>query len=54
MNQKLDEFIKELAENDKKVKEELYKKDRKQMSEEFVDFVKKNNCKLKDVEDEER
>ena len=54
MNQLLKDFLAELAENDKKVQEELYKKDRKEMSDEFVDFVKKNDCKLKDVDDETR
>jgi len=54
MNQEREQFINELAENDRKVQEDLYKKDRKELSKEFVDFVKQNNCKLKDDEDGEK
>lgn len=44
------QFLKELAENDKKVQAELYLKDRQELSDEFVEFVKNNQCKLKDDE----
>lgn len=47
MDQDLNEFLKELAVNDKKVQAELAQKSREELSREFVDFVNKNNCKIK-------
>ena len=52
VDKKIDSFFEDLAQNDKKVQEEINKKDRQRMSEEFVDFVRKNNCKLKDVDED--
>ena len=47
VNQKLlEDFQKELSENDKKVKKEIYTKDRIEMSKEFAEFIKKNDCKV--------
>jgi len=42
----LNEFKKELEENDKLVNKEINKKNRQDMSKEFVEFVGKNNCKI--------
>lgn len=53
MDKEIEDFKKELEENDKKVQQELKENDRAKMSEEFVAFIKKNNCKMKDVKDEE-
>ena len=53
MKEVIEKFMEELAQNDKKVQEEMKKNDREKMSEEFVDFVRKNKCNLKDVEDEQ-
>ena len=53
IDQTTSEFLKELAENDKKVQAEIYQKNREEMSLEFIDFVNKNKCKIKkDVADE--
>ena len=40
------EFKKELAENDKKVQQEIYTKTDEQKSKEFARFIKDNNCKV--------
>ncbi len=53
MDKEIEDFKKELEENDKKVEKELKTNDREKMSKEFISFIKKNNCKLKDVKDEE-
>ena len=42
----LKEFQKELMENDKLVQQEINTKDRDELNKEFVEFVKKNNCKI--------
>lgn len=48
MNQVLDAFLKELAENDRKVQAESYEKDSDKINQKFVDFIKSNNCKVKE------
>ena len=45
----LNEYKKELKENDLKVQKEINTKSRTEMSKDFVKFVKKNNCKIKDI-----
>ena len=45
----LNEYKKELKENDLKVQKEINTKSRAEMSKDFVNFVKKNNCKIKDM-----
>ena len=47
MDQSLKDFLAELAENDKKVQAELAQKSREELSQEFIDYVNKNNCKIK-------
>lgn len=42
-----EELKKEFEENDKKVQQEINLKSRVEMSNEFIDFVNKNNCKIK-------
>ena len=42
------DFEKELKQNDKKVQQEINTKNREEMSKDFVNFVKANNCKIKD------
>lgn len=44
--QLLEEFQKELAENDKKVQEEIYQKTDEEKAKEFAKFIKDNNCKV--------
>ena len=44
--QLLEEFQKELAENDKKVQEEIYQKTDVEKAKEFAKFIKDNNCKV--------
>ena len=41
-----EEFQKELAENDKKVKEEINTKTDEQKAKEYAIFIKKNKCKV--------
>lgn len=41
-----EEFQKELKENDKKVKQEIYIKSDEEKAKEFAMFIKKNNCKV--------
>ena len=41
----LNDFKKELEENDNKVAKEINSKDRVEMSKEFAEFIKKNKCK---------
>ncbi len=41
-----EEFQKELANNDKKVQEEINKKTDEQKAKEFAKFIKENNCKV--------
>ena len=45
VEQLLDEFKKELAENDKKVQAEISKKSDTQKAKEFAMFIKNNKCK---------
>lgn len=40
------EFKKELAENDKKVQQEIYTKTDVEKAKEFAKFIKDNNCKV--------
>ena len=40
------EFQKELAENDKKIQEEIDKKTDEQKTKEYALFIKKNKCKV--------
>ena len=47
MDQSLKDFLAELAEHDKKVQAELDQKSREELSQEFIDYVNKNNCKIK-------
>ena len=42
----LEEFQKELKENDKKVQETLNKKTDEEKAKELAMFIKKNNCKV--------
>lgn len=42
----LKEFQKELNVNDQKVQKEINTRNRVEMSKEFVEFVKNNNCKI--------
>lgn len=44
--QLLEEFKKELAENDKKVKQEINKKTDIEKAKEFAKFIKDNKCKI--------
>ena len=41
------DFQKELKQNDKKVQNDINTQKREEMSKEFVNFVKTNNCKIK-------
>lgn len=41
-----EEFQKELAENDKKVKEEIKKKTDEEKAKDFAKFIKDNECKV--------
>ena len=41
------ELVEEFKENDKAVKEELIKKDRKELIEDYQNFIIKNKCKTR-------
>ena len=43
----LKEFQEELKINDKKVQQEIKTKSKEEMSKDFTNFVKNNNCKIK-------
>jgi len=46
MEQEIEQFFQELAENDRKVQAEMYTKNSDELSAEFIDFVNKNQCKI--------
>ena len=46
IEQILEEYQKELVENDKKVQKEINKKTDEEKAKEFAIFVKKNKCKV--------
>ncbi|MBO5954566.1 MAG: hypothetical protein J6Q13_01195 [Clostridia bacterium] len=46
VEQILEEFQKELKENDKKVQEDINKKTDEEKAKEFAMFIKKNKCKV--------
>ncbi len=58
MNDSIDklykEFQKEIEKNDKIVKEEMNKKSRLEMLEDYDNFVKENKCKIKEEKNDRK